>query len=202
MKNKILSLAIFFSVSQAYSQTSNPDTVSHKQYLSTSLWTIANLFPEPADFYQLEYGYRINTKNTLILRAVTWKFNEPIGIPFGPSFESAEEEYPGYVRSFGIGIGYKRYLWKRLSTAVHATPISQNYYDLNNVKLQSGFQLYLQLQTGYQFSLFNGRCFLEPSLAFNYWPVNTNMPESFNEVESRWPNYFIFEPHLNFGVNF
>ncbi len=51
----------------------------------------------------------------------------------------------------------------------------------------------LGIGVGYQ------RWFLEPSVAFNYWPVNTNFPTSFDEIESGSPDYFLFEPGLHFG---
>ena len=44
--------------------------------------------------------------------------------------------------------------------------------------------------------------FIEPSVAFTHWPINTNMPESFAKLEERWPNYFLFEPGLHIGYNF
>jgi len=74
--------------------------------------------------------------------------------------------------------------------------------DDQNEKIQSGFQLYLQARIGYRLELFEKRFFLEPSISFNYWPINTNFPNKFLEKENNWPNYFLFEPHLNFGINF
>jgi len=204
MKNKflILLLALSCSVNFSYSQTVKQDIVADKHFIGTSLWSIANLFPDPGDFYELDYGYRITSKDAIVIQAITWKYHRPIGIPFGASYESAEVEYPGYVRSFGIGIGYQRYLWKGLFTTIHATPFLQNFYDMEKTRIETGFQLYLQAQAGYHIKLFRNRCYLEPSLTFNYWPVNTNFPDPFQQFENRWPNYFLFEPHLNFGVNF
>jgi hypothetical protein len=69
-------------------------------------------------------------------------------------------------------------------------------------KIQNGFQLFLTGRVGYHIRLFKDRFFLEPSIAVTYWPINTNVPESFAEVEKKWPNYFLFEPGLHFGVKF
>jgi len=33
--------------------------------------------------------------------------------------------------------------------------------------------------------------FIEPSIAFTYWTTNTSVPESFREVESKWPIFFV-----------
>ena len=46
------------------------------------------------------------------------------------------------------------------------------------------------------------RLFLEPSVAFNFWPVSTNVPAAFEEQDDRWPSYFLFEPGLNVGFTF
>jgi hypothetical protein len=39
-----------------------------------------------------------------------------------------------------------------------------------------------------------------PSVAFQRWPVDTNAPEDSAERDPCWPNYFLFEPGLHFGV--
>ncbi len=46
------------------------------------------------------------------------------------------------------------------------------------------------------------RFFIEPSIPFTHWPISTNAPAAFAEKDSRWPNYFLFEPGLHFGVKF
>ncbi len=174
----------------------------HPFSISTSIWSIANFFEDPADFYQLTFGFDIDENNTIYLNGLTWKYNESIGIPYGPSFESDEESYPGYVRSIGIGIGYQRSLWKGAFAAVYVTPFYQTYYGNDDKKIQTGFQLFLQGQLGYEFNLLDNRLFIKPSLSFNYWPIDTNVPSSFYNKDADWPDYFLFEPHLNIGYRF
>jgi hypothetical protein len=65
-----------------------------------------------------------------------------------------------------------------------------------------GLQLYLQSRIGYRIALLKRRWFVEPSVAFNYWPINTNLPARFGAVERGAPNYFLFEPGLHFGFTF
>lgn len=203
MKSKLLVLIFMASLSVSYSQTNKHDSVYRKHFISTSLWSIANLFPEPADFYELNYGCRLTAKDAIILNATTWKYWEPLGIPYSSDKKyNHVEDYPGYVRAYGIGIVYQRFLWKQVYSSIHANTFLQSFYDEQNEKIQSGFQLYLQARIGYRLDLFKNRFFLEPSLSFNYWPINTNFPDSFLEKEKNWPNYFLFEPHLNFGVSF
>ena len=93
-------------------------------------------------------------------------------------------------------------LWKGFLAAAYATLFIKVFHPSNGEAERRGFQLYLQAQAGYQFDLFKGRCFIKPMLSFNYWPINTNFPASFQEKEDRWPNYYLFEPHLNIGFRF
>jgi hypothetical protein len=208
MQTRILFLSfLFFFTATAFAQTEEWKTGKSKDrnysFVSTSLWSIANLFPNPADFYQLDYGCRFVSKNVFVFRAITWKYNHPLGIPlWSSSFESDDEEYPGYVRAFGFGVGYQRYLWKGLFAGAYATPFLQYYNNKDKTRINSGFQFFLQVQAGYHINLFSSRFFFEPSVTCNYWPVNTKMPESFKQVEKNWSNYYIFEPHFNIGYKF
>jgi hypothetical protein len=43
---------------------------------------------------------------------------------------------------------------------------------------------------------------LEPAIGFNYCPVNTNFSDGFPQLKNNSLNYFLFEPHLNSGINF
>ena len=194
----ILSFLCSFSLA-----AEEPDSDNTPCQVETSLWMIANLFPDPGDFYQLSLGYRLDEKNVLFLNGMTWKYSAPLGIPlYGPSFESPGEDYPGYVRAFGLGVGYQRFIWKGLFASFYATPFLQNFYTSDNHFINSGFQLFLQMQLGYQVDLFKGRLYLKPALSFNYWPVNTNFPDTFQQKEESWPKYQLFEPHLNIGFSF
>lgn len=199
----IMPVMLFCSINFSFSQAIEQDTLSYRHFIGTSLWSIANFFPDPGDFYELDYGYWVTSKDALIINAITWKYPEPVGIPYTNENKNKHiEEYPGYIRAFGIGAGYQRFLWKNIYSSVQANSFIQNFYNLKNEKIQCGYQLYFQLRLGYHLELFNNRFYLEPSLSFNYWPVNTNLPEEFLQKEKEWPNYFLFEPHLNFGVNF
>jgi len=152
---------------------------------------------DPPYYFQLNYGYQFNRKDVLIIEAISWTYYEPLG-----TYENSDEKYPGKVRAFGIGLGYQRFHWKKLYSTVQATPFLQKFYDEGDNFIQNGFQLFLQLRIGYRFEFFKKRWFLEPSVVFNYWPINTNFPPSFEAVESGAPNYYLFEPGLHFGYRF
>ena len=195
-----LILSLFCGFSLAAEEQDGGDTPC---LVETSAWMIANLLPDPGDFYQLCLGYQLDEANTLLVNAITWKYGGPLGITlWDPQFDSTAEKYPGYVRAFGLGLGYQRFVWEGLFVAVYAMPFYQNFYTAANEYLQSGFQLYLQAQVGYQIDFFGGRFFIKPAVYVNCWPINTNFPASFREKEKNWPSYQPFEPHLNFGFRF
>jgi hypothetical protein len=198
----LLALLLALSFSKAYSRTENQEFPSNKHFIGSSLFMLANFASESPSFYQLNYGYRISPKDIIIIEAITWKYYAPVGIPYGPSLGSSDERFPGYVRDIGIGLAYQRFLYKGLYTTFHATPFLQQYFTKEKKKIQTGFQLFLTLRLGYHFKLLNNSFFIEPSVAFTHWPINTNLPASFKKVEDRWPNYFLFEPGIHFGFNF
>ncbi|OIN55477.1 hypothetical protein, partial [Arsenicibacter rosenii] len=125
----------------------------------------------------------------------------PIGIPFGPSFDAPGLNYPGHARILAPQIGYQRFWWKGVYTSVYALNAFEKYMDENNKKIGNGYTLYLDFYLGYQFNFFKGRFFFEPAIGISYWPVRTNVPETFKAVEQKWNNYFI-QPGLDFGFRF
>jgi len=166
--------------------------------IGSSLFMLGNFAPgDPPYYFQLNYGYRYNLREAIIVEAISWTYYGPLG-----TYESSEELYPGKVRAYGIGVGYQRFYWKNLYSTVQATPFLQQFFDSEDEKIQKGFQLFLQLRIGYRFEFFKKRWFIEPSVAFNYWPINTNFPTSFEEIEEGAPNYYLFEPGLHFGYRF
>jgi hypothetical protein len=112
------------------------------------------------------------------------------------------ENYPGRLRETGIGITYQRMLWKGLFAAVEILPLRKTYLDEDKNKIGNGFKLYTSYHVGYHISFFKNRMFIEPQIHCQYWPIDTNIPQGFKEIESRWNNYFLFEPNVYIGVNF
>lgn len=168
--------------------------------IGSTIFLLGNLdSKEPPLFFQLNYGYQLTPRNSIVAEAITWAYYRPLGIQW---WDSAEKSYPGRIKAYGIGIGYQHFYWKNLYSTIQATPFLQLFYDTDDVKIQSGFQLWCQFRVGYRFDFFEKCCFLEPSLVCNYWPINTAFPESFARIERAWPNYFLFEPGLHFGFKF
>jgi hypothetical protein len=178
-------------------------STSWQCYIGTSLFTLMNMVPDdhPPHFYQLNVGYQLTPKDRLSVEAITWRYYHPLGIPWGESRESSDKAYPGHVREFGVGLAYQRSLTKGVYSSLSVTPFFRGYYDVQNQKIDNGLQLYLTGRLGYHARV-KGRLFLEPSIAFNYWPVSTNVPAAFEAQDNRWPSYFLFEPGLHVGFAF
>lgn len=174
----------------------NKTTSYYKHSLGASLLMVTNFFPESADYVLLTYGYHVTQKDRVFAEFNTWKYGEPIG-----TYGSSKEFYPGFVRAYGIGVGYQRFHWKGAFTTAQATSFLKTYIGENNEFIQTGYQLYLQLAVGYRFEFFKKRLYVEPAWALKYWPVDTKFPEAFKKVEEGAPRH-IFEPSLNFGVRF
>lgn len=183
-------------------QSQIDDLTDKKYHIGSTLFMLANLVddPEPPKYYQLNIGYRITTKDVVSLELITWNYYEPLGVPYNQ--KASATNFPGRVQAFGAGLTYKRFVFKNTYAQFHSTLLRQNYLDEEDNKIQNGFQLFNTLRAGYQFRLFNNRLFIEPSVAMTFWPVNTNLPESFQTEEDKWKGYFLPEPGIHFGINF
>ncbi len=203
-KRLVFVLLFLGAVTTTRSMAQSVESDSGKWFVGTSVIVLANFIPmeNPPDFVQLNFGYWLTGKDIVSLEAITWKYNAPKGIPYGPSFDNPKERYPGYVREFGIGIAYQRLLLKGWYAAAHIQPLFQVYTETALKKTQNSFTLFLTARTGYHVRLFSNRFFVEPSLACTYWPITTNEPSSFTVVESKWANYFLLEPGLHCGIKF
>ena len=198
----IFMLAATFSFGQNNSPTDNLSDqkenhiIKHRHSVGASFFMLGNFLSDSPDYYLFTYGYRLTQKDRIFVEFNTWKYSEPLG-----TYGHSKEFYPGFVRAFGVGAGYQRFHWKGLFTTIEATPFIKQYYDINDNKIQKGFQLYLQLIAGYRFEFFKKRWYVEPAYALKYWPIDTNYPSDFAKIEEGKPKY-IFEPSLNFGFKF
>lgn len=190
------------SILQLKAQNAKQDSTYKKWYVGSSLFMFGNFSKiNNPEYVQLNVGYRITPKNVISLEFKRSIYTWPIGIPFGPSFDAPGLNYPGHARILAPTLGYQRFWWKGVYTSVYALNAFEKYMDENKKKIGNGYTLYLNFHLGYQFTFFKNRFFFEPAIGCSYWPVRTNVPESFELVEKEWPNYFI-QPGLHFGFNF
>jgi hypothetical protein len=183
-------------------QDSKKDSTYNKWYIGSSLFLLGNLDKvNNPEYIQLNVGYRLTPKDVISFEFKRSIYSWPIGIPFGPSFDAPGLNYPGHARILAPTIGYQRFWWKGAYTSVYALNAFEKYLDENKKKIGKGYTLYMNFHLGYQFKFFNNRFFFEPAIGCSYWPIRTNVPETFKSVEKKWPNYFM-QPGLHFGYNF
>lgn len=151
----------------------------------------------------IHFGYKVTARDKIGIKAASWKLFAPMGIPmWDPLFRNESEFFPGRLAECGIGVTYQRMIWKGLFAAIEVLPLYKSYLDENKNDIGNGFKLYTTFHAGYHIRLFRNRMFVEPQIHCNYWPVDTEAPQGFRETESKWNNYFLFEPNLYIGVNF
>jgi len=173
--------------------------------VSTPYLTFLNFGPEKTNthHYELHFGYKLTSRDKIGVKLATWKLFAPMGIQlWDPLFQDESEFYPGKLKEMGIGITYQRILWKGLFIATEIYPLRKTYLDENNEETGNGFKLYTSYHLGYYIPLFKNRLFLEPQVHCNYWPFDSKGPQGFEEKESKWSNYFLFEPNIYIGINF
>lgn len=202
-KKIMLVLALLGAFSQhLQAKDTKADTTYRRWFVGSTLYLLGNFAKtNNPEYIQLNAGYRITPKDVVSVRFKRSVYAWPIGIPFGPSFDGPGLNYPGHARILAPTIGYQRFWWKGLYTSVQALNAFEKYLDVNKQKIGNGYTLYLDFYVGYQFTFFEKRFFFEPAIGCSYWPVRTNVPESFKSVEKKWPNYFI-QPGFDFGFNF
>jgi hypothetical protein len=198
-----IGLVLFMaSTIQVKAQDAETDSTYKKWFIGSTLYLLGNLDKtNNPEYIQLNVGYRITPNDVVSFEFKRSVYSWPIGIPFGPSFDAPGLNYPGHARILAPTLGYQRFWWNAVFTSVHALNAFETYYDENNNKIGNGFTLYLDFYLGYQFKFFKNSFFFQPAIGISYWPVRTNVPESFKLVEKKWPNYFI-QPGFNFGFNF
>jgi hypothetical protein len=136
--------------------------------------------------YAIQYNYLVTDKSELML-----------------GFAYANIEYDE-DRSHAptIILGYRRFLWNGFHLEYQLWPAYNDYFETTEKKYYSGFELWNEFRTGYQFnfSLGNIPFTATPQLlcGFGLWPGNK--PDSFIEIMKKEP-VFVY-PNLFVGIKF
>jgi len=205
MKYRTTLLSLFFVLGffQLLCQKENPHNFEKKFSLASQAFMILTPILDPSpEYYQINLGYRFSEKEELSLEAISWTFQGPLGRQYGPDYESEESRFPGDVKAYGLGLAYKRMIYKGVFAQAHSTAFHQTYRDLDKKKIKNGFMLFNTVRLGYHFKIFKKRWFIAPSIAVTSWPLHTNLPDSFQVLEDQFPKYFLFEPGLHIGYCF
>ncbi len=206
MQKKILWIGFILNLVislRANAQNTKQVSADKRWFVGSTLYLLGNFDKvNNPGYIQFNVGYRITPKDVISIRFKRSIYAWPLGIPFGSSsFDETGENYPGHARILAPTVGYQRFWWKGAYTSVQALNAFEKYIDQNKKKIGNGYTLYMDFYLGYQFKFFKNRFFFEPAIGISYWPVRTNIPESFKTVERKWPNYFI-QPGFDFGFNF
>ncbi len=195
---------IVFCTSHTYAQYSEQDSTYHRWYVGSTLFMLGNFATvNPPGFAQLNVGYRLTRQDALSVEFITWKYAWPLGInPFlNSAYGNPEEQYPGYIRDYGVGVAYQHYFWEGLYAAAHVMPMWQTFVNEIGAKVANGFHVFTTLRIGYHVKLFSDRLFIEPSLGVAGRVYHTEMPAGFREKDNKWSK-FTPEPGLHIGMNF
>lgn len=199
----LFSLLTFISVLKVNAQYTQEEIKNKPCFVGSSAFMLGNLLPdEKPNFIQLNLGYRISTKDAIFLELKTWRYFEPLGIPYGKSRTDSNENFPGHIKEKGFAISYQRFLWKGLYSSIHIMSAWQDFINEDGVKFDKGFQIFNTYRLGYHLKLFKGFFFIEPSLSITHRPYHSEMPESFKQIDDKWSKFFFGEPGLHFGFNF
>jgi hypothetical protein len=211
MKTKGITMALLFALSftsmfgQNQTKQSSEISTERKFSVSTTHLIFWNFGEEKTNTHHYEFhvGYKLTPKDKIGIKVATWKLFAPMGIPlWDPLLMKEGAFFPGRLKETGIGVTYQRMLWKGLYASIEVLPLKKTYLDENKKKIGDGFKLYTTYHIGYHISLFKNRMYVEPQIHCNYWPIDSKAPQSFQDEENKWNNYFLFEPNLYIGVNF
>lgn len=201
-RNLLLALSFLIMANSIQAQKDTFDK-SKRCFIGSTLFMLGNFSKvNKPDFAQINFGYRISSKDAISLELKTWKYAWSLGIPYGPAFQNPNEEFPGFIRERGFAVAYQRFLYKGLYAGVHVMSSWQKFNDEQGKQVGTGFQFFNTYRMGYQIKLFKNRFFIEPSVAATHRPFQTKMPLGFEVNNNRWPRYFLGEPGLHFGFNF
>jgi hypothetical protein len=210
MKKFLLLLALSLPVAadvsgQTRAKSPGNPVPTLKFSVSTTYLSFLNFGDEKVNthHYEFHFGYRLTLKDKISIKVATWKMFAPMGMPMQEQLKFDERNfYPGRLSESGLGISYQRMIWKGLFATVELLPQIKTYLDENNHKIGNGFKLYTSYHLGYHIPFFNNRIFIEPQIHCQYWPINTRGPQGFADKDSKWNNYFLFEPNIYIGVSF
>ncbi len=198
----VIVLTMAFNTQIIFAQTTVNDSLwkdTEKNYFGTSVFILASLIPDDNTyFFELDYGYRLTPKSDLILGINTYKYTSPMSSPWND-----QTTYAGSVVSYGLVTAYQYYFWKNLFVDQMINPLVLSYRNENNEKIQHGFMLLLATRIGYHqdFRIFSLPFYIEAGVEISYWPLNNNVPDSFNYIDNQYKS-FAYSPALQFGFKF
>ncbi len=209
MQKKIVFIGVVFvlaSTLRLNAQYANTDSTVKRWFVGSSLFVLVGNFStvNPPHFAQLNIGYRITGKDVITVEPKTWKYSWPNGIhPFlNTSYGKPEEEFPGYIREYGLSVAYQRFWENGVYAELNVMPTWQIFVNKKRETIDNGFQIFNTYRVGYHVKLFNDRFFIQPSVAITHRAYHTQMPDGFKQLDDKWSKFIFGEPGFHFGFNF
>ena len=209
MQKKMLWIGIILVLTSSlrvHAQYAKTDSTYKRCFVGTSLFVLlGNLSNEnPPNFAQLSLGYRLTGRDAITVSGKTWKYAWPNGIHpfFNDAYTKPEEQFPGYVREWGVSVSYTRFLYKGLYAELDVMSTWQTFVDNNGNKIDNGFQIFNTYRVGYHVKLFKDRFFIQPSVCITHRAYHTKLPDGFKQLDDKWSKFIFGEPGLNIGYNF
>jgi len=152
------------------------------------------IFPLVAFFqiYSAQYTYAMTPKDHLISGFAYLNIN----------VEDRDGNTIGRFHSPTITVGYRRFVWKNLHAEYQLWPAYSRYFEKNEEKYYTGFDLYNEFRAGYliQFEAWSIPVFINPQYAFGFGLLPGNKPDSFIKVSKDNPVFHA--PTVSIGVKF
>ena len=208
MQKKILLIGLLLLTTCTHhlkAQYAPTDSTFKRCFIGSTIFLLGNLATtNPPDFFQLNLGYRITAKDVITLEPKTWKYAWPNGIHpfFNKSYGKPQEQFPGYVREYGVSLSYQRFLYHGLYTELNVMPTWQSFINNDGRKIDKGFQVFNTYRIGYHIKLFKDKFFIQPSIAITHRAYHTMLPDGFRQLDDKWSKFIIGEPGFHFGFNF
>ena len=147
----LVGILILATAFQLQAQRGVQSALDKRCFVGSTLFVLGNLSKvNRPDFVQLNLGYRLTSKDAVSVELKTWKYAWSLGIPYGPSYEAPELEFPGHIREYGFALVYQRFLWKGLYAGVHVMNAWQSFVNPEGNSIDKGFQIFNTYRLGYQ----------------------------------------------------
>jgi hypothetical protein len=112
---------------QQNNQTQNKNSTEFCYYEASSLFVLANMFPDLPGYHQLNLRYQRPTSGDAIFKeAITLTCDGSQGRPYGSDYDDKSLNFPGKIKVFGVGLAFQLYLEKS---------ICPNLYNCNALRL-------------------------------------------------------------------
>lgn len=175
----LLGLSILSAQAQKYGENTK---IQHRH--SIDIFPFAPLI----DIYGIHYIYQLTPKDELII---------------GFSYMNIKFDGIGETNSPALILGYRRYLWKNLHVEYEIWPSYDDFYEYNEKKYYSGFDIWNEFRIGYifDFKVSNLPFFVNVQWPFGFGLYGSNKPDSFWEFEKE-NKFFYFPPLIFVGLKF